>query len=78
MNEAKKRKSNLNVLAIYKPAINYESEPEPTMIFYYNNVKEATIDSPFETITEWKGLYINLSEIWVYDITTGEILTKFK
>lgn len=67
---AKKYKQSLKLLFIGKAANPY--------IAASSDVDNASLDNPHQVETFTYGLYFHPSEYWLYDYTTGDILSKQK
>jgi len=79
--KAKSLKENIGVLLLCKPAL-YKSEEEVSsksgndLIFEKHNSSKATIDNPASHFYERKYINVEILSIWIYDIGTGEVLSK--
>lgn len=79
--KARALKSNIRVLLLCKPAL-YKSDEKSSLkrgndlIFENYDSSEATIDSPTSHFYERKYINVEILAIWIYDIRTGEVLSK--
>lgn len=70
LNEAKRIKEDLRVLALFKLTRPYASEA--------TSLIEPTIDYPYESLSKNRSLYTSPLEFWAYDPLTGKVLLKLK
>ena len=79
--KARALKDNIGVLLLCKPSL-YKSDAKiklrvgNDLIFENTFYSEATIDSPTSLSYDRKYINVEVLSIWVYDIRTGEILSK--
>ena len=65
---AKYAKANLRVLVICKLAAPWTKSKEVRIA--------PTRDSPFEKLSKYRGLVVEILELWFYDPSTGKIYYK--
>lgn len=80
--KAKTLKYNIGVLLLCKPAL-YKPDIEELfknegndLIFESYDSSQATIDSPTSHLYERKYINVEILAIWIYDIRTGEVISK--
>lgn len=80
--KARTLKDNIGVLLLCKPAL-YKPNIEELfknkgndLIFESYDSSQATIDSPTSHLYERKYINVEILAIWIYDIRTGEVLSK--
>lgn len=78
---ARMLKDNIGVLLLCKPAL-YSSNERVSLkrgndlLFEKFDSSQATIDSPTSHLYERKYINVEVLAIWIYDIRTGEVLSK--
>ena len=81
IDRARSLKNNIGVLLLCKPSL-YKSDKANDLgkgnqlIFETYNSSRATIDSPTSHFYERMYINVEVLAIWVYDIRTGEVLSK--
>jgi hypothetical protein len=73
--------SSVGVLFIGKPALHPQAKgtpPEKYVVYASQGGYNATFDSPYAKHYSYTGLRIELQEVWVYDLNSGEVLLKQK
>lgn len=79
--KARTLKDNIGVLLICKPAL-YKSDAKVSLrngndlIFENYDSSQATIDSPTSHLYERKYINVEILGIWIYDIRTGEVISR--
>lgn len=73
--------SSVGVLFIGKPALHPQAKgtpPEKYVVYASQGGYNATFDSPYAKHYSYKGLRMELQEVWVYDLGSGQVLLKQK
>jgi hypothetical protein len=79
--KAKELKENIGVLLLCQPSLcksNIKSflKEGNDLIFESSDLSEATIDRPSSHLYKRKYINVQILEVWIYDILTGEVLLK--
>jgi len=72
---------SVGVLFIGKPALHPQAKgtpPEKYVVYASQGGYNATLDSPYAKHYSYTGLRIELQEVWVYELNSGQVLLKQK
>jgi hypothetical protein len=69
---ARQLKNDLSLLFVFRV-----TDPANAIVSCLGGLHTATLDSPFESVSQYHYLRGDLLSIWVYNFATGQIYAKF-